>query len=254
MRYDDILDTDEKLDAVLKEQLTSDDIPESLLPEQMTARLHQEKRSGIRISKKTEIRAIAALCACMMLVVGVSAAMQRDGEDPMVAEKCFMEDAGSYHDLYQQVMHLAKESEYIRTHNRYDYTGGFGGLFGAKRQNSTDAAMPLETSPAGDFENFNDAMNGDMMTDGAAEDTVTSAESTSNGMVHKYSDTLSQVEGIAEADCVKTDGEAIYYLVNEKLLYIAVDQGDFSEPVSISKRRILCKRIVSGRWECHCDL
>lgn len=234
MRYDDILDTDEKLDAVLKEQLTSDDIPESLLPEQMTARLHQEKRSGIRISKKTEIRAIAALCACMMLVVGVSAAMQRDGEDPMVAEKCFMEDAGSYHDLYQQVMHLAKESEYIRTHNRYDYTGGFRGLFGAKQENSIDDAMPVVTSPAGAFENFNGAMDGDMMTDGAvAEDTVTSAESTSNGMVHKYSDTLSQVEGIAEADCVKTDGEAIYYLVHEKLFYIEVEDGIFSEPVTV---------------------
>ena len=66
MQFD--VENDEKLDALMKENLEREEIPAALLPEQMTEKLRSEKRSGIRISKKAELRILAALCACMVLV------------------------------------------------------------------------------------------------------------------------------------------------------------------------------------------
>ena len=212
MQFD--VENDEKLDALMKENLEREEIPAALLPEQMTEKLRSEKRSGIRISKKAELRILAALCACMVLVAGVTVPLQLKKNHPVVADKCFMESAGSYHKLYQQVEYLAAVQAFNKRHS--------DGLFSFGKKNveyAVEEAAPAATYPAATY--YEEA-------DGAASDNAFNAE---NGAVHEHSDTITQVEGIAEADCVKTDGNAIYYLVGRKLYFLTVDNGKFGTPM-----------------------
>lgn len=211
MRYNEF-DTDEKLDAQLQSALRAEKIPASISPEAVTARLQQEKRRRIRLSRKTECRIVAGLCACLVLVVSLSAAGVWKPNAPLQAEECYMDDAGSYHKLYQQMQYFVKLR--VRASRLDEWTGRW-----TNELKNTDDQTQVAEAPVSEADGRQNADN-------------TETPLTDSDASHSYSETLTQVAGIAEADCVKTDGNAIYYLRENLLWYLPIDGGKLGEAVA----------------------
>ncbi|MBR6761251.1 MAG: beta-propeller domain-containing protein [Oscillospiraceae bacterium] len=208
MRYEEY-NTDEKLDAVLKEELSRQPVPSQLLPDAMTEQLHAQKRSGIVHSKKGNRRILAGMCAGLLIVTCLAGVWNHTKEPPLSADQCYMEHAGSYHKLYRQVQYLAS----LRTPNKKP------SIFNWNTKKDTMAA-PGATN--------------DVLFDSAEQESVTDrTENIGNQTNPQHSETITQTEGIDEADCIKTDGKAIYYLQQKALWYVPVSRGDIGEPISI---------------------
>lgn len=121
----------------------------------------------------------------------------------------------SYTDIYK-TLEIAKNKVY------FDDSDGFsiiGGIFGSSAKNETGAAttddMQLESDSietAGDDNLFADDMQTGL-----------------GGESDDYSETITQVEGIDEADIVKTNGSEIFYIVDNTVYSIAVENGVFSQ-------------------------
>lgn len=202
----EFLDNETALQEAVNAELDAVIVPESLSPEQMVNRLKAEKRKGIHLSKKAEFRAIAALCASLILVVSISAAVNRERKMPLFTSACYMDNAGSYHTLYQQARYLIAQNKKARNFN----------LFDRKKYAIEDAVYLTEEDSA--------IAIAEMPTDdGAPRDTG-----------RDVSDTITQVDGITEADVVKCDGDSIYYLKNGVLTYLPIADGKFGAEQTVS--------------------
>lgn len=195
----DMVDTDEKLDTMISDAVKAEKIPECLSPEAMTAKLHEESRRGIKRSGKWEYRAVAVLCACMVLVVSISTAISAKRATPISTEGQYVDNVGSYDKLYQQMRFIYQKSERERkvSHKKSDYW-----------LNNIENGFVLESA---DY----------------AISAMDEEAPTANGDTPSVSETITQVEGVAEADIVKSDGKAIYYLYQNNLHYLPVDHGKF---------------------------
>ena len=158
-------------------------------------------------------RPLIGLAACALLVIGLFPVMQKvlpAGEDAplsMEAEDNGLYQFRSYDELDRQMHSLLPE----------DSRGGPFQLFANRR--TEDLA-----EYSGDAEVYEDEMamaQGDapaVSADGAARENGASSESgavsgsQAKSADSKHSSTYTQVEGIDEADIVKTDGKYIYYL------------------------------------------
>ncbi len=214
MRYEEY-DTDEKLDALLKEELARQPVPPQLLPDAITEQLHSQKRNSIIHSKQGNRRALAGLCAGLLIVTCIAGALNYTKKPPLSAEQCYMTHAGSYHKLYQQVQYLAS----LRTQNKRP------SLFNWNAKKDGATAAPDANNDLVFEDEFFDSSEQEVVIDNM-QNSGTQAKP-------EHSETITQTQGIDEADCVKTDGNAIYYLQGKTLWYVPVSHGDIGEPIHI---------------------
>lgn len=217
----ELFENDEKLKDAMNNELSAMEIPESLSPEQMTARLKEQKRKSIRISKKAGFRAVAALCACLVLVVGLTPTILKHKHiTPLTTSKCYMDNVGSYHKLYEQMQYLA--AEYKKSNKKGLFNGARNKVLYVEDMvtalyDDTDYILEAAEAPAVMDESSSNALG---------EATNANVEAVSGKEV---SETLTQVEGISESDIVKCDGNTLYILRDCKLYYTSIDNGKIGE-------------------------
>ena len=227
----------------IKEILQSPEVPDELKPENIPVLLQTKGKRKNKISMAVT-GTVAAAAACTLIVTGLSfvtqenrkdaacnftacdiavqdngdAAGESDSEDMKTesaesdshvsAESAFV-PIGSYEEIYKQIRENDKKQN-------------FGDEFGSVNK-GVDAAVP----DGAVSEERNDI----------TESFSTSVENETAGETDVY-ETLSQVEGIAEADIIKASAECVYYVTDGKLRYIPFDKnsGKFgdSEVVNIS--------------------
>lgn len=205
-------------DEKLREMLTSEEVPEQLSPENMKKMLDEKapkkKRSGI--SMVGRIAAGAAACAVVAGSYAGTAHMMKAHKDSGSSsvstldgkgttkvsgkrvEAPYMNGAESYEEVYELMEKSAKK--YERAQKRNQRKGLITG--GVKYEDEVsaiaDEAVAEEANSDGELA---------PATNGTAE------------AAPEYSDTYDQEEGVREADIVKTDGNNIYYLWNERADY-----------------------------------
>lgn len=175
-------------------------------------------------ARRRRIRRFTAVAASLLLVLGITAAVQFGRPDPGTAGGGLSagEDAGAAPDM--------------------ENTDDFG-LIAFKDYDELDA-MVASLVPD---ENY-DTYGGDVIYDeeaGSAKGTGNSADLASPAATEEssdtgtgkdapdHSDTYTQVEGIDEADIVKTDGKYIYFVsnVDNRIRIVSVKDG-WTKPVS----------------------
>ncbi|MDR1421538.1 MAG: beta-propeller domain-containing protein [Coriobacteriales bacterium] len=144
-------------------------------------------------------RVMLALALIVLSGVFTACAKPADpvGGDAGVVRGNELRVATSYDELYEAL----HEAEY----DAYAYAGG-----------SSREVAPME-----------DAVSGSGVFADSAQAPTASADSGASGM--DYSATNVQVEGIDEADIIKTDGENIYVLANDELVIYAAQGSDTHE-------------------------
>lgn len=168
-------------------------------------------------------RAATAIAACIALVLSLWAIgsdnipmSSGQNKEPMISETTNNVTATSYSQIYKAVKSFIPEKpsafDSIRDFG-YDLLNGFSaknsatddviieeGAIEYEYSTTTDTETETETNPS--------SANGSIETNTNQSETST-AQSDSK---KDYSDTTSQVDGVHEADIVKTDGEYIYSL------------------------------------------
>ena len=193
-------ETDAKLDAAMADALQAIPVPPAVEPDAMTKRL-QQNRKPIQQSNRWGFRVAAGLCAALIAAVGVSMVAGKAPDSPLLAEHCYMENAGSYRQLYQQAKYL-------------DY---------CVQQEQNEMGLTF-------FDGIGENASNDMIK---GEGEVVPSVDTTDGENLDYSDTRYQVEGIAEADLLKTDGKSLYYVFEQNLWYLPVSNGVFGEQTAV---------------------
>ncbi|MBQ7131595.1 MAG: beta-propeller domain-containing protein [Oscillospiraceae bacterium] len=129
----------------------------------------------------------------------------------------------SYDDVYD-TLKIAKNNVYSADDEGKGFFELFGDLlFGG---NKTDGVI---NSGAADMEN---SATDDMVTDEEMEMPEEDFDSTDDNLDTNdkdFSETITQVEGIDEADIVKTNGDDIFYIANSVVYRIPVENGIFGE-------------------------
>ena len=211
-------------------------IPDSLLPDNMMARIAKKKQEGYfleeakkdknsdkKFNKKlatwiTGSATIVAAASLGLVLMGTDIG-NKNAEDKMiyknfysgVAENDFAGNKVSTLSSFDDLV------DYYYTKNTFQYTDM--GMSGIKGENSVDDAF------------------GDIYPEDEGFDTNETPSVDSEANEPDYSDTNVRTENVAEADIVKTDGEYIYYLrynyreSNDVILKIVKAEGAYSAEV-----------------------
>lgn len=184
------------------------DIPERLKPENIAKMLEESKQTSSdnknitvksnnikvrKASKKSKI--IASIAACAVIVTGVVAAFNANkNQFPTVNGTSYsffteLKQQKNYNDVYMTLKEL-----YASSKRNYKSTNEF----------VTDD-FAIETSLADNNSN-----------------------TSSNSANNDYSKTHQQVEGVEEADIIKTDGDMIYYVGGSTFYIVKSDNGNLS--------------------------
>ncbi len=129
----------------------------------------------------------------------------------------------SYDDVYD-TLKIAKNNVYSADDEDEGFFELFGDLFF-----SSDKTDGVINSGAADMEN---SATDDMVTDEEMEmpeEDFDSSDDNLDSTDKDYSDTITQVEGVDEADIVKTNGDDIFYIANSVVYRIPVENGIFGE-------------------------
>ncbi len=203
----------------IKKILETPEVPEALLPENIPALI---KRKNIKHkSNKTVIKCISALAACA--VIGLCATQFMPEKESLVSTENnnVSTDVDENNSLYFESI-----SNYTQIYNALEENihqkndGGFlDSLFGGgyKNEIATDDVVMEEGETAA-----NDMMQG--------------AESATGSTSNEAYETLQQVEGIAEADIIKANSNSVYFVTDNKVMYIPFDNsnGTFGEVVEVN--------------------
>lgn len=217
----------------IKDILQMPEVPDELKPENIPVLLEAKgkRKKKIRIAVTGTI---AAAAACTLIAAGLSSVTQGNRNDaasnftacdigvqengdaaceagaedtktestvsdsPVSAESAFV-PIGSYEEIYRQIRENKKE---------YYFTDDFESV-----NKGIDAAVP---------DGVVSEERNDFTESGVENETV---------QENDVYDTLSQVEGIAEADIIKASAECVYYVTDGNLRYIPFDKnsGKFGE-------------------------
>ena len=217
----------------IKDILQMPEVPDELKPENIPVLLEAKgkRKNKIRIAVTGTI---AAAAACTLIAAGLSSVTQGNRNDaasnftacdigvqengqvageagaedmktestvsdsPVSAESAFV-PIGSYEEIYKQIRENKKE---------YYFTDDFESV-----NKGVDAAVP---------DGVVSEERNDFTESGVENETV---------QENDVYDTLSQVEGIAEADIIKASAECVYYVTDGNLRYIPFDRnsGKFGE-------------------------
>lgn len=149
----------------------------------------KQEQEGKKMKKANIYRIGAAVAACAALIVSVWAINFGNKTPTDIKVK------SSYDEIYDMVMKFEPEEPTF-----YDRVTDFAtGILGGGNKNSADAEVEYIYEYATD----------DVMPE-SATGSVTENTTATNKNEADYSDTTTQVEGVHEADIVKTDGRYIY--------------------------------------------
>lgn len=148
-----------------------------------TRKFHVKRASALRIA--------AAFAACVAVVFS-AVIINRNNSSTGNFEKTV-----TYGEIYDTVNEFAKQAKKENVVN--GLTSAFNGLFSAKARNADEYTVE-------DYYAIDDGTTTD-------SESYTEKSSADTG---SYSETNTQVEGVKESDIVKTDGEYIYCLTNNK--------------------------------------
>ncbi|MCR5015707.1 MAG: beta-propeller domain-containing protein [Ruminococcus sp.] len=217
-------------DEKLRDMLTSEEVPEQLSPENIKVMLDEKapkkRRSGISVAGR--IAAGAAACAVIAgSYAGTAQLMKarKNSDSPSVStldgkgktrsssktvrvDAPYMNGAESYDEVYELMETASKKWE--REQKRRERSNITGGFF----KKDADYAINEESAEYAAEEGV--VYDGAPATNGGDESVGVPTETTGTP---EHSDTYDQEEGVREADIVKTDGNNIYYLWNERVDY-----------------------------------
>ena len=214
-------------DEKLRDMLTSEEVPEQLSPENIKVMLDEKapkkRRSGISVAGR--IAAGAAACAVIAgSYAGTAQLMKarknsesssvstldgkgksRSSSKTVRVDAPYMNGAESYDEVYELMEKSAKKYERAKKRNQRK-----GLITGGVKYEDEDSALADEAVAE------EDNSDGELApaTNGTAE------------AAPEYSDTYDQEEGVREADIVKTDGNNIYYLWNDRVDYYYDEETD----------------------------
>ena len=191
-------------------------VPDRISPENMVNLIEEKKvsKKKRRIGILTSVTSVAACCA----IVGTMALMlpeknnKPDGDDNKPYVEDFKENnkvdgvinlevpqsSMSYKEIYSILSEMYKDKQ-----NLFIYENGF----------EIDGVLP-------DVE-ISEEIGGDLAPDGSIN--KGDAEISPGGQEDDFYETYEQVEGVAEADVIKTDGKFIYYLSGDCIYVINLD-------------------------------
>lgn len=153
-----------------------------------------------------------ACVACVAIVLGIVFVPKSNIELNISDEAQTLKVAKSYDEIYKL----------IKPKKDYNFLNNFA---------VTDDAEYIVEESNGDFSDTGAMPGTTTNSANKGENTSSNLSDSNNGKTDDYSTTTEQVEGVAEADIVKTDGEYIYY-VNDTTLSIVKAEGKNSTLIS----------------------
>lgn len=202
-----------KADERIKAMIESHEIPESLEPDEISLLLKErgeKKRRDALIHRRRRITAASTAAVIALACIGIIPNVIKQSNDKM--EYDTLEIYSNYEDVYTKLEKASRpKKQPINIDDLFD------GIFA-----KTDRDVRLGNSEKV-MQESGLSTGGEEKHIGADSDTV------------GHSDTLNQVEGIEEADIVKTDGKNIYYITNKALYSIPASDGEIGEPKILSK-------------------
>lgn len=224
----------------IKKVLETPEVPEKLRPENIPALIDSMggKKKNI---KRTVFRAVAAAAACTLICAGSVQIINNRSESQMYSNATAVNDAAAGNDSEDNSDDMKTESE------TKDTAAGEA----ASENSGTVIAGTAYRNPASYEEMHGYLMdyfrNGmysgivgeediEYATDAVAEEAAGETGPANEGEYFTKGDqdvydTLSQVEGIAEADIIKASANAVYYLSGDTLRYVPFDSktGKFGD-------------------------
>lgn len=160
-----------------------------------------------------------AVCTCIAVALSVILIPSKKNK-PSVApgdiDRAYLAPTKSYDEVYETFKELSERYDDVTDEIiLYEYAAeeAADDMDGAATGGGTKGSATY--SSANGIENYSSSTSGTVsaQTDTAAREDMTSKTEDEN----EYSSTTTQIEGVDEADIVKTDGEYIYYLYNNCL-------------------------------------
>ncbi len=220
-------------DEKIREILTKNEIPDKIKPENIEIMLKNSKKPK---QKKISIvyKSIATLAACIIITVAVVNVMPHKEEIEIKTNKSDSEVMlGAYSNTAESYDYIYKNlrSAYVSEKFKNNIKNLFGILGSKSSDKSFSNEMAIEKSDDEAIESSAD----EQTTNGApdiAEEQLDKEAGTGDAVENpEFSDTLNQVEGVNEADIIKTDGKNIYYTSGNNVYFLNVKDGEFKNVV-----------------------
>lgn len=224
------IDMNEK--DTIKAILETKEVPDRISPDSIQKMLETtslpEKRS-IFVSRN--IMKAVSIAASLTLIIGITGQLwsitkQADNQfSSNVSEHDCLDEHSTelltnmkYAESYEEIYDYLKIDDFL---NEYAYFTDKGGYV-AEDEGAVDNGVYYEDGYSGDFNTG--GIVGEEYADGT-NSVLTSPNMTETD--NDYTDTYNQVEGVNEADIVKTDGKNIYYCSYDSIKVAEVENGKF---------------------------
>ncbi|MBQ9517286.1 MAG: beta-propeller domain-containing protein [Eubacterium sp.] len=192
--------------------------PESLSEENIKARLEQGTKASemikLKKNKKRVIKPIISVAACFAVVIGTLATANVIHDQRVEKKIQSQVDKGFVH--FTSYDELNTFTDNMKTENYNSYGSGLLGMFGNQSvivEEKSDATVDAESSSA----------------------------NAANGGAASHSTTYKQVDGVDEADIVKTDGKYIY-VIDTSDIALAIYSADSG------KTKVESKKFFDGEY------
>lgn len=186
-------------------------VPERLSPENIVNLIEEKKASDKRkkIGLITGITSVAACCAIVGAVALSNPSIDKENDKSYISDFEASEKvdgvinlgASQYHMSYKDIYEILNDM-YEERQERYEFYGSDGVI--------VNMAVDMEVTDG-------------VMTNESLKEETESAPSQSESDNKDFYETYQQVEGVAEADVIKTDGKFIYYLSQNYIYVIDLD-------------------------------
>jgi len=216
---------DEKMLDKIKQSANSCEVPTSLKPESITDKL-SDKKATSTTKRIYQIGGLAA--AAFALVIGISA---------LNGPQMSMNEAPMW-SASEEVPEMSADSEVAEATNE-----DFSNIFKQAKdyKDVLDAMDDYEETMRKEMESYarssgDEEVSFDVVEEAVAEaPSAESASADTGGGTSDYSKTNLQVEGVDESDIIKTDGEYIYIVRNNREIRIVKVNGADMEEVTTVK-------------------
>lgn len=195
-------------------------MPETQLPNVLSSEAVEDLVAGVpqkKSKKKTVKRAIAGVLAACMAICGLFAL------DAAVYAPVIKPDADgrpAYSQDYTKLLAVIKD--YRKSEKFKNSTNRFAGLY--SKNGSVSGDVFYEMAEIAEDANISDGTNGTMKTENSVEYGSAAKHDNSD-----YSKTNTRVDGIGEADIVKTDGKYLYVVRGGKIYILKLLENGKTE-------------------------
>ena len=225
---------EEKLLEKIKQSADSYEIPEGLKPENITCRLSDKPTKDMR-RRIYQYGGVAA--AALVIVIGVAAISGSQGGFNSANSAGIQAESVAEEVVAEVAVASTKDfSEMFKTADEYDDVLDTMDEYEAAEQEQYKIAVNEERS-SGVEEIWEDAVmeSAPAEAESAPAASMEAPAADTGGGTSDYSTTNLQVEGVDEGDVIKTDGEYIYVISNNRRVRIVkIDGGDMQEVATVT--------------------